>query len=87
MNQSEREKILLSEEILEKMESYVAGELSGKEARKVERLVLEDPEALRLAGFYLRELAMLGVDKGEPPGVPEAENRQATRRANGGRPE
>lgn len=87
MNQSECEKILLDEKILEKMEAYVAGELPSEEARRVERLVREDPEALRMAGFYLRELAMLRVNKEESPGVPEAENRQATRRANGGRPE
>jgi hypothetical protein len=81
------EKEILEKEILEKLEAYVASELSDEEARKLERLVHEDPEALRLAGFYLRRLAMLGIDRGEPPGVPEAENGHASRRANGGHSE
>jgi hypothetical protein len=86
MNQSEH-KMILGEDILEKIGAYAAGELSREEAREVDRLLREDPEALRLAGFYLRRVAMLGGDRGEPPGVTEAEDVHASRRVNGGHPE
>lgn len=53
------------EEVLEKLASYRAGELSREEARRVERLIAEDPEALRLTGLYLRTLALLVAEEGE----------------------
>ena len=86
MNQSEH-KMMMGEDILEKIGAYAAGELSREEAREVDRLLREDPEALRLAGFYLRRIAMLEVDRGEPPGVTEAEDVYTSRRVNGGHPE
>ncbi len=61
-------------EILERIGAYVAGELSGKQAREAERLILEeeDPEALRLAESYARLLAFLSAVGREPPMPPRA---------------
>lgn len=68
-------------EILERIGAYSASELSGEEAREVEKLILEDPEALRLAESYLRMLALLGAIGDETPEVPEAVIDYAIRRA------
>ena len=58
--------------MLEGVGAYVAGELSGEEARKVERLILEDPEALALAESYTRLLAALSAVGRESPVPPPA---------------
>lgn len=68
-------------EILEKIGAYAASELSPEEMREVEQLILDDPEALRLAESYLRMLAMLGAIGEETPEVPEAVIDHAIRRA------
>jgi hypothetical protein len=68
-------------EILERIGAYAASELSPEEMREVEQLILDDAEALRLAEFYLRMLAMLGAIGEETPGVPEAVIDHAIRRA------
>ena len=67
-------------EILERIGSYAASELSGEEAREVELLILEDPEALRLAESYLRMLALLGAIGDESPEPPEGMADYAIRR-------
>ena len=59
-------------EVLERIGTYTAGELSVEEAREVERLIREDPEALRVAESYLRMLALLGAIGDESPESPEA---------------
>ena len=59
-------------EMLERIGAYVAGELSGEEAHEVERLILEDPEALGLAESYTRLLAFLSAVGREPPAPPLA---------------
>ncbi len=59
-------------ELLERIGAYVAGELSGEEAREVERLILEDPEALGAAEFYTRLLASLNAVGQETPVPPPA---------------
>ena len=46
-------------DLLEKLESFSAGELTFKEARRIEGIIREDPEALRLTGQFLRTLALL----------------------------
>ena len=68
-------------EILEKIGSYAAGELTGEEARETERLILEEPEGRRLAGSYARMLALLGDLGEESPTPPEAIVNYAIRRA------
>lgn len=68
-------------EILERLGAYAASELPAEEAREVEQLILEDPEALRLAESYLRMLALLGAIGDESPEVPEAVLTYAVRRA------
>ena len=68
-------------EVLERIGAYAASELSPQEAREVERLILEDPEALRLAESYLRMLALLGAVGEETPEVPQAVIDHAIRRA------
>ena len=45
-------------ELLEKLASFSAGHLPHEEARGVERLIREDPEALRITGQFLRTLAL-----------------------------
>ena len=69
--------------LLEDIGAYAASELSGEEARKVEWLILEDPEALKLAESYTRLLAFLGTMSRESP-VPPPHNRRSCR-ASGGR--
>jgi hypothetical protein len=68
-------------EVLEKVGAYAASELASEEAREVERLILQDPEALRLAESYLRMVALLGAIGEESPEVPEAVIDYAIRRA------
>ena len=68
-------------EVLERIGAYAASELPPEEAREVERLILEDPEALRLAESYLRMLALLGAVGEETPEVPQAVVEYAIRRA------
>ncbi|MCA1718811.1 MAG: hypothetical protein LC781_18960 [Actinobacteria bacterium] len=68
-------------EVLERIGAYAASELSPQGARDVERLILEDPQALRLAESYLRMLALLGAIGEESPQVPGAVIDQAIRRA------
>jgi hypothetical protein len=67
--------------MLENIGAYAASELSGEEARKVERLILEDPEALKLAESYTRLLAFLGTMSRESPVPPPAIVDHAVRRA------
>jgi hypothetical protein len=57
-------------EVLERIGAYAASELPPEEARRVERTILEDPQALRLAESYLRMLALLGAVGEETPEVP-----------------
>ncbi len=69
-------------EVLERIGAYAASELSPEEARDVERMILEDPQALRLAESYLRILALLGaIGEEETPEVPQAVIDYAIRRA------
>ena len=68
-------------EVLERIGAYAASELSGEEAREVGRLLLENPEVLRLAESYMRMLALLGAIGDESPEVPEAVINYAIRRA------
>ena len=68
-------------ETLERIGAYAASELPAEEAREVERLILEDPEALRLAESYLRMIALLGAIGDESPEVPDAVIDHAIRRA------
>ena len=69
-------------ELLERIGAYAASELPPDEARHVERMVLDDPQALRLAESYLRMLALLGaVGEEADPEVPRAVVDQAIRRA------
>jgi anti-sigma factor RsiW len=58
--------------MLERIGAYVAGELSGEEAREVERLILEEPEAPGLAESYTRLLACLSAAGRESPAPPPA---------------
>jgi anti-sigma factor RsiW len=67
--------------LLERIGAYAASELSAGEAREVERLIGEDPEALRVAESYLRMLALLGAIGDESPEPPEAVINYAIRRA------
>ena len=68
-------------EVLERIGAYAASELSPEEAREVERMILDDPQALRLAESYLRMIALLGAVGEEPPEVPQAVIDHAIRRA------
>ena len=68
-------------EVLERIGAYAASELSPEEARQVELLILEDPQALRLAESYLRMLALLGAVGEETPQVPQSVIDYAIRRA------
>jgi anti-sigma-K factor RskA len=68
-------------ELLESIGAYAAGELTGEEAREVERLILEEPEGRRLAESYARMLALLGALGEESPAPPEEIMSYAIRRA------
>jgi hypothetical protein len=67
--------------MLEGIGTYAASELSPEEAREIERMILEDPETLRLAESYLRMLALLGAVGEEPQEAPQAVIDHAIRRA------
>jgi len=67
--------------MLERIGVYTASELSPEEAREVERMILEDPDASRLAESYLRMLALLGAIGEETPEVPQAVIDYAIRKA------
>ena len=68
-------------EVLERIGAYAAGELTGEEARETEKLILENPEARRLAASYVRMMALLGAIGQENPEPPEAIVDRAIRRA------
>ena len=68
-------------EVLERIGAYAASELPGEEAREVERLILEDPEALKMAESYIRMLALLGAIGDESPEMPPEVINDAIRRA------
>jgi anti-sigma factor RsiW len=69
-------------EVLERIGAYAASELPPDEARDVERMILDDPQALRLAESYLRMLALLGaMGEEETPEVPRVVIDHAIRRA------
>ena len=68
-------------EMLEKVGAHAAGELEGKEAREVERLMFERPDYRRLAESYTRMLVMLDTLGSEPVEVPEDAVGYAVRRA------
>jgi anti-sigma factor RsiW len=68
-------------EVLERIGAYAASELSPEEAREVERMILEDPQTLRLAESYLRMIALLGAVGEESPEVPQTVIDHAIRRA------
>lgn len=66
---------------LERIGAYAADELSGEEAREVERLILESEDHQQLAQFYVRMLTLLSVMGEESPEVPETVVNHAIRRA------
>ncbi len=66
-------------EILEKIEAYVSGEFEGEEAREAERLILDDPENLRLVESYTRMLAAFSTLAEKSPHAPTEVVDQATR--------
>ncbi len=69
-------------EVLEKIGAYAASELSAQEARHVEQLILDDPQALRLAEAYLRMLALLAlIGDEDSPQVPDTLINHVIRRA------
>ncbi len=69
-------------EMLESIGAYAASELSPDEAHQVERMLLDDPQALRLAESYMRMLALLGaVGEEDSPQAPQVVIDQAIRRA------
>ncbi len=68
-------------EVVKTIGDYSASELEREEAREVERLLLGDPEALKLVESYLRMLALLGAIGNESLEVPEAAINYAIRRA------
>ena len=61
--------------------AYAASELSPEDARQVERLILEDPQALRLAESCMRMFALLDAVGEESPEAPQTMIDQAIRRA------
>lgn len=68
-------------EVLERIGAYAAGELTGEEARAMERLILADPESRRLMETYSRMFVLLSVMQQEAPPAPEAVVNHAIRRA------
>ena len=59
-------------EVLERIGKYVAGELSGEEARRTERFILENAAGRRLVESYTRLLAFLSSVGQETPVPPQA---------------
>lgn len=66
---------------LERVGSYVAGELERDDARSLERLILENPDHRRLAESYSRMLVMLSTLGGETVEAPGEIVSYAVRRA------
>ena len=66
---------------LERVGSYVAGELEREDAREVERLILENPDYRRVAESYSRMLVMLSTLGGERVESPDEIVGYAVRRA------
>ena len=66
---------------LERVGSYVAGELEREDAQEVERLILENPDYRRLAESYSRMLVMLSTLGEEEVEAPEVVINYAVRRA------
>ena len=66
---------------LERVGSYVAGELEREDAKEVERLILENPDYQRLAESYTRMLAMLTILGSERVEAPSEIVAYAVRRA------
>ena len=66
---------------LERVGSYVAGELEKEDAQEVECLLLENPDYRRLAESYSRMLVMLSTLGGERVEVPGEIVGYAVRRA------
>jgi hypothetical protein len=62
----------VSWQLLEGIGAYVAHELSGEDAGRMERFVWEDDEAQRLTGSYARLLTLLKAVGEEAPEMPEA---------------
>ena len=67
--------------VLERIGSYVAGELEDEESREVEELLFERPEYRRLAESYARMLVMLATLGNEPVEAPEGVVGYAIRKA------
>lgn len=67
-------------EMLEVIGDYAAGELKAEEARKVERLILKDRQALRLTESYLRMLLLLVTIGNESPRTTQATIEHALQR-------
>jgi hypothetical protein len=67
-------------EILERIGSYAAGELSGEEAYETERFILENDEGRRLAESYAHMLTLLGAIGKESPAPPGAIVEEVVRR-------
>lgn len=67
--------------IMERIGAYAAGELEGDEARRTERLILENEDHQRLSEAYSRMLVLLSVMGQESPEAPDAVANQAVQRA------
>jgi hypothetical protein len=67
--------------ILERIGAHSAGELSAIEARKAERLILENAEVQLLAESYALMLTLLKTIGEESPEIPEAMIEHAVQRA------
>jgi anti-sigma-K factor RskA len=66
---------------LERVGSYVAGELEREDAREIERLILENPDYRRLVDSYSRMLVMLSTLGSETVEAPSEIVGYAVRRA------
>lgn len=68
-------------ELLEKIGAYAAGELDNEEARRTERLLLENGDRQRLVESYTRMFVLLSVMGEESPEAPDAVINYAIQRA------
>ena len=68
-------------ELLEMIGAYAAGELDNEEARRAERLLLENDDRQRLVESYTRMFVLLSVMGQESPEAPDAVINYAIRRA------
>lgn len=68
-------------ELLELIGAYAAGELEPDEARKTERLLMENSDHQRLVESYGRMIVLLSVMGQESPEAPNAVVNAAIRRA------